>query len=142
MALATVLLLTTHLIAPHPLQIDFRLSPTGPQAGQAVVTRPLLVDPATESAGSRTNTTVSPRRARPSSDSFTQARGFGADVPLSFAARQIVPDGLRVRYGSEIETDALVSRVGGKPWNRVLQDAIRPLGLRMTLAGGSVTITR
>jgi hypothetical protein len=47
-----------------------------------------------------------------------------------------------VQYGSEIETDALVSWVGAKPWNRALQDAIRPLGLRMTLAGGTVTITR
>lgn len=142
MALATVLLLTTHLMAPQPLQIDFRLSPTGSQPGRAEVTRPPLVDPVAGAAENRTNTTVSPHRARSPSGLLTLARGFGTDVPLSFAARQIVPDGLRVQYGRDIETDAPVSWVGGKPWNRALQDAIRPLGLRMTLVGGVVTITR
>jgi len=142
MTLVTTLLLTTHLMAPQPLQIDFRLSPAGAPAGQALVTRPPFVDPLAGMAENRTNTTASPRRASSPSVSFTPARGFGTDVPLSFAARQIVPEGLRVQYGPGFETDALVSWVGGKPWNRALQEAIRPLGLRMTLAGRTVTITR
>ncbi|MFC0387274.1 hypothetical protein [Muricoccus vinaceus] len=47
-----------------------------------------------------------------------------------------------MRYADDIDPDALVSWVGDKPWNRALQDAIRPLGLRMTLLRNTVTISR
>ena len=142
MALTTALFLTTHLLAPHPLSIDFRLSPSGPPQGQTVITgRPADGSPA-DMTENRTVTTASPRRTARASVSFTAARGFGTDVPLSFAARQIVPAAFSVRYADDIDSDALVSWVGEKPWNRALQAAIRPLGLRMTLLRNTVTISR
>ena len=142
MALTTALLLTTHLLAPHPLSVDFRLSPSGPPQGQTVITgRPADGSPA-DVTENRTVTTPSPRRRARASVSFTAARGFGTDVPLSFAARQIVPAAFSVRYDDNIDPSAPVSWVGEKPWNRALQDAIRHLGLRMTLVQGTVTISR
>ena len=142
MALTTALFLTTHLLAPHLLAVDFRLSPSGPPQGQTVITgRPADGSPA-DMTENRTLTTPSPRRTARASVSFTAARGFGTDVPLSFAARQIVPAAFSVRYDDNIDPSAPVSWVGEKPWNRALQDAIRPLGLRMTLVQGTVTISR
>lgn len=142
MALAPALLLTTHLLTPQPLPVDFRLSPSGPPQGQTVpAERPAEGSPA-GTTENRTDTTLSPRRTARPGASFTAARGFGTDVPLSFAARQIVPGAFSVRYADGIDPDALVSWVGEKPWNRALQDAIRPLGLRMTLLRGTVAISR
>ncbi|UZO94536.1 Hypothetical protein RMP42_05183 (plasmid) [Roseomonas mucosa] len=142
MALATALLLTTHLLTPQALSVDFRLSPSGPPQGPAVSTgRPVDGSPA-DVTENRTNSAPSVRRTARPSVFFTAARGFGTDVPLSFAARQIVPAAFSVRYADNIDPNAPVSWVGEKPWNRALQDAIRPLGLRMTLVQGTVTISR
>ena len=46
---------------------------------------------------------------------FAIAIGFGTDVPVMFAVRQIVPAGIAVRYGSRLDEEALVSWAGGRP---------------------------
>lgn len=66
--------------------------------------------------------------------------GFGDQVPLSFACRQIVPRGVRVAYGPGASPDALVSWKGGEAWQLVLGRAIQPLGLHMVAAGTKLTI--
>ena len=66
--------------------------------------------------------------------------GFGDQVPLSFACRQIVPRGVRVSYGQGASPDALVDWKGGESWPLVLGRAIKPLGLRMVSAGTTLTI--
>lgn len=73
---------------------------------------------------------------------FKEAHGFGDDVPLSFAARQIVPPTVTVRYGLGVDPNAAVSWKGEAPWNRVLATAIRPLRLRLMTSPKSVLITR
>ena len=66
--------------------------------------------------------------------------GFGDQVPLSFACRQIVPQGIRVAFGPGASPDALVDWKGGDPWPLVLARAIRPLGLHMVAVGTKLTI--
>lgn len=70
------------------------------------------------------------------------ASGFGKDVPLRFAARQLLPPGWRVHYGRGVDPDRSVTWRGGRAWNRVLMDAVRPAGLRATFApdGGRVVL--
>jgi hypothetical protein len=63
-------------------------------------------------------------------------------VPLSFAVRQIVPARLLVTYANQINISALVSWKGGRPWNVVLADAVRPLGDRVSVSPASVRIYR
>jgi len=58
------------------------------------------------------------------------ASGFGHGVPLRFAVRQLLPNHWRVRYGQGVDPDGLVSWEGGRPWDFVLRDAVKPLGLR------------
>lgn len=73
---------------------------------------------------------------------FKMARGFGDAVPIAFAVRQIVPPGVRVRYGAGIDPESLVSWKGDRPWNQALAAAVHPLRLRIVTGTDSVLITR
>ena len=73
---------------------------------------------------------------------FKMAYGFGNQVPLSFACRQIVPRTVRVSYGPSARPDALVDWKGGDGWNHVLQKAVKPLGLRLVMSNMAVEIRR
>ncbi len=66
--------------------------------------------------------------------------GFGNEVPLSFAVRQIVPARFQVAFGEAVQRDAPVDWKGGKPWRPTLSDAVRPLGLTVIVVGATVTI--
>jgi hypothetical protein len=66
--------------------------------------------------------------------------GFGAHIPLSFAIRQIVPLRFQVSFADTVDKDAPVDWNGGKPWLAILSDALRPLGLMVSVAGATVTI--
>ncbi|MGH7117834.1 MAG: hypothetical protein ACREFP_02375 [Acetobacteraceae bacterium] len=68
------------------------------------------------------------------------AAGFGDHVPLSFACRQIVPQGIDVIFGPGAHPDTRVSWKGGETWAEVLRDAVRPLGLRLVLTRTTVEI--
>ena len=66
--------------------------------------------------------------------------GFGDQVPLTFAVRQIVPTNFQVAYADDVQKDAPVNWKGGEPWRATLADAVRPLGLIVTVNGPKVTI--
>ncbi len=70
------------------------------------------------------------------------AQGFGDQVPLRFAVRQIVPRGIRVTYGRGADPDAAVTWKGGQSWNWVLFNAVHPLGLRLVLTPMQVEIRK
>lgn len=70
------------------------------------------------------------------------AYGFGKQVPLAFATRQIVPGQIRVTFGPDVKEDALVDWTGGRPWHEVLWAAVHPLGLHTTIGWMTVFITR
>lgn len=66
--------------------------------------------------------------------------GFGDQAPLSFAVRQIVPAPYQVVFAESVDKAIPVDWKGGKPWRAALSDAIRPLGLTVSVAGVAVTI--
>ncbi|MDE1905072.1 MAG: hypothetical protein KGH75_01295 [Rhodospirillales bacterium] len=70
------------------------------------------------------------------------AKGFGNDVPLGFACRQIVPAAVRVTYGPGADPSMVVSWKGGKGWNEVLREAVKPIGLRLVMTRMAVEIRR
>jgi hypothetical protein len=54
-------------------------------------------------------------------------RGFGTDIPLSFAIRQIVPPDVEVAYGPNVDPEQLtVTWRGGRPWLTTLRAAVAP----------------
>ena len=78
----------------------------------------------------------------PASTRFKPAYGFGNRIPLSFAVRQIVPAAVKVTYGPGADSNALVNWKGGQAWNRVLLDAVKPLGLRLVMTHMAVEIQK
>jgi len=73
---------------------------------------------------------------------FEMAYGFGDQIPLSFAVRQIVPPAVKVTYGPGADPNALVDWKGGQTWNRVLLSAVKPLGLRLLFTHAAVEIRK
>ena len=69
------------------------------------------------------------------------AYGFGHQVSLAFAARQIVPRGVKVSFGQALDPErVLVDWKGGRPWPDVLRSTLRPAGLQVTFCSGAVRI--
>jgi hypothetical protein len=53
-----------------------------------------------------------------------------------------VPPAVKVTYGPGADPDALVDWRGGQGWNRVLFDAVKPLGLRLVMTHMAVEIRK
>jgi hypothetical protein len=85
-------------------------------------------------------TTASPGTPHRAYPRFNIAQGFGDQVPLRFAVRQIVPEFVKVTFGPGVDPDATVDWQGGQGWNRVLFQAVRPLGLRLVMTPMAVEI--
>ena len=100
----------------------------------------IAADPAAAAPASQPDVAAvaPPRRLQ----TLQSAIGFGDDVPLAFAVRQIVPHGVSVKYGPGASATTLVSWKGGQPWNQVLVAAVRPARLRIVMGATSVLIRK
>lgn len=76
----------------------------------------------------------------PSGAVFAEAIGFGSDMPLVLALRQVVPPRYAFAFDPAVDQGARVSWNGGKPWNLVLDDALKPLGLAAIITETTVRI--
>ena len=70
------------------------------------------------------------------------AQGFGKDLPLVMAIRQIVPPQYGFVFDQGINVQNHVSWQGGQPWDIVLQNTLAPLGMQASINGNVVSITR
>ncbi|NQZ13735.1 MAG: hypothetical protein HRT94_02770 [Alphaproteobacteria bacterium] len=81
------------------------------------------------------------RQALPTPAMYPDAVGFGKEIPLSIALMQIVPEGFETNLSSDDLENKIVSWEGGKPWNQVLNDVLRPLGYDASIQGKKVMIS-
>jgi hypothetical protein len=95
-------------------------------------------DPAPAPAANPGRKSLNPTLRRPAPQPVVA--GFGDQVPLSFAVRQIVPARFQVAFGETVDSDTPVDWKGGKPWRATLSDAVRPLGLTVSVVGATVKI--
>lgn len=116
-----------------PAHADFQIGQTAAEP-PSVLGSPALAAPSFR--------TYRAARIRVAAPGFTLARGFGQAIPLRFAARQIVPPAIIVRYAPDVDQDVEVDWTGDAPWNRVLLAAVQPLGLHVTVGVKSVLIWR
>jgi hypothetical protein len=86
--------------------------------------------------------TIPDKSPESASTRFKLAFGFGDRIPLSFAVRQIVPPAVKVTYGPGADRNAPVDWKGGQAWNRVLSEAVKPLGLRLVVSRMAVEIRK
>ncbi len=73
--------------------------------------------------------------------SAAEVNGFGTDIPLSFALRQIVPSQYEVSFAPGTDADAHVTWKGRGPWRTVLGNFAAANGLEATVIGRSVRIS-
>lgn len=67
--------------------------------------------------------------------------GFGKDIPLVMALRDIVPAGYAFSFGAANIAGQKISWEGGKPWSEVLADSLSAVGLAYSLQGNVLMIT-
>lgn len=72
--------------------------------------------------------------------SFATVEGFGRDVPLALAMRQIVPPDYAFSFGDGVDPGRRVSWSGGMPWNEALQKAVESSGLGVEVDGKTVVV--
>lgn len=68
--------------------------------------------------------------------------GFGSDIPLYFAVRQIVPEGKAIVFGEGIDQDKIVSWSGGADWLSILKRTATDQGLTVQVDGDVVRLTK
>lgn len=68
--------------------------------------------------------------------------GFGQDIPLDSAARQIVPEGWSVDYGPGVDSKAAVSWKSADDWKSALQAAVARKGYQAQIGSSSVLIVK
>lgn len=124
----------TIILLLHTIPADFKIEATPPLPAATQAPVPLATP--TSSAP-----LPSSPAARPAADWRPPvALGFGHDVPLAFAVRQIAPRWVQVSYGDNVDSRVSVSWRGGRPWNQVLGGILAPLGLHMKLEGRTLWI--
>ena len=114
----------------HSARADFRIQ--GAQTGASDISSPTDISPGQPSHRRRVSARIQPR--------VVSATGFGRQIPLSFALRQIVPTSLQVSFAPEVDQDALVDWSGGRPWNQVIAAVVQPLHLRAVVTPRGVLI--
>ena len=133
MVILAAMLLCTSTFQREVKAVDFKLDPpmlAGPRTAQVTSTAGLPND------GPDDGLTAPPARPR-----YRLATGFGHDVPLAFAIRQVTPAHVHVVFDQGVNRDALVSWHGGRPWNEVVRTTVTTLGLHVTLSPGIVRIS-
>lgn len=78
---------------------------------------------------------------------FTQAHaerfeGFGQDIPLESAARQIVPDNVKVEYGDGVDAQTGITFSSAADWQSALSQAVSKKGLKAEIGKDGVTIVK
>ena len=69
-------------------------------------------------------------------------RGFGRDIPLDLAVRQITPDGFLPVFGAGIDTQQTVSWTGDGQWDSTLDKVLNQKGLKYTQNGSRIEISK
>lgn len=88
--------------------------------------------------------TPAPSAPAPSAPVATNAvvQGFGKEIPLALALRDIVPSSYTYAFGSGDMASVKISWRGGKAWQDVLAAALAPQNLQASISGNTVTIIR
>ena len=132
MGTAVILGLTGAIAVLQALPVDFKLDEPA---------LPAITTPAQTATGPEVGPPeAAPPARQPLRPPVILAHGFGRDIPLDFAVRQVVPHYWRIQYGGSVDQQIRVSWQGGKPWDQVLHTVLAPLGLRMKPSGRTLWI--
>ncbi len=71
---------------------------------------------------------------------YSEAIGFGRDLPLALAARQIIPADYTFSFSGSVNPGKKIDWDGGAPWNEVLSNTLEPHGIAVAISGQHVVI--
>ncbi len=126
-------------IERQPLSPPARISPQVPVA-QASQPRPAVPANYPTPLVQQQLAPAPAAQAQAGSSGYTEAVGFGRDLPLALALSQVVPPEYSYAFAQNVNVGSTVSWEGGKPWNEVLNDMLAPNGMRAVISGTQVTI--
>lgn len=115
--------------------------------------RPLSLNPSGRPARATNNAVeIEPIMARGAKDSaqtnqpprepsyvFSEVQGFGRDIPLALALRQVVPPDFSFSFDG-LAPGAPVSWQGGRGWNEILKDVLAEADAQAALNGNTITL--
>jgi len=102
----------------------------------------MAATPAPSTAPTPTAASTPTAAPTPSMNGYDMAVGFGKNLPLVTALRQVVPNDYAYVLNDDVPMGKTVSWDGGRPWNVVLNEMIEPLGLKSNIDGSRVLIER
>ena len=121
--------------APH-VHADAHPAPRAPQADHATHHQPVRQKPALVVSKGAAPSLPSPHASAPATPSsavpashHAMAEGFGRDLPLVLAMRQIVPAGYGYVFDPAVDQGQRVDWDGGAAWPTVLENAVAAYGL-------------
>ena len=124
------------LVAPYAARADFSVVKSPPPAASQATTAvapSMMMAPIVDPQDGAQAAALASKDAHPASVHWRVAFGFGNDVPLAFACKQIVPSSVKVTYGPGVDLTTLVTWRGGRGWNQVLKAAVKPVGLKLVM---------
>lgn len=77
-----------------------------------------------------------------SSPAMAAFEGFGQDIPLESAARQIVPEGFTVDFGDGVDPKTPVSWSSASDWQSALRSAVSKRGYSAQIGSSTVVISK
>ncbi len=101
---------------------------------------PVYVEPAPVIASTSATTTAVTTTTTAAAVETDLIQGFGRDVPLTIATRQIIPTGHTVQYAPGVDPNMNVTWSGGRSWKEVLNDALAEKNLKATIVADSVLV--
>lgn len=78
----------------------------------------------------------------PATPAYEETVGFGSDIPLVLAMRQIVPPEFSFSFDEGVNLGARISWTGGRPWDEVLAEAVRPMDVHVVISGNTVWLRK
>lgn len=131
---------TTSLsISPYPL----KESVDTPVETQTPITLPINSDDTLDEITETENTNTIEAQDKilwNETETFDVLEGFGSEMPLALALRQIVPAQYAFSFGKNVNPGMAISWTGGQPWNSVLEDALTPLNITFDLKGKKILL--
>ncbi|MCL2468739.1 MAG: toxin co-regulated pilus biosynthesis Q family protein [Alphaproteobacteria bacterium] len=83
-----------------------------------------------------------PETVMPSGAATDIVQGFGDNVPLSIALRQVLPQDVGFSVAQDVSLGTPVSWRGGAPWRQIMGDMLTPAGLSFREQGPIVQVIR
>lgn len=137
---ANMIIHTQRLVTSDGASEIYKSAETGPSSEALLKIKPLALSKPVIINPYPLQTQSEPATAEKELLSYPNAVGFGDQIPLAMALGQILPSGYTYSFKGMINPGQLVSWSGGKPWNIVIADMIRPAGLYAHIDGNIVSI--